>query len=139
MCPRCREPMVAFELEGIEIDQCLECRGVWLDGGELETITERAGVDAGPLTQAVHQQTKRGRRTDLKCPRCGRRMLAIELGDAQPVELDRCPLEHGLWFDAGEMGQLIEQFHQGEAGEVARFMADLFGHDSVNHSKGETI
>ncbi len=32
--------MVAFELEGVEIDRCLACEGTWLDAGELELIVE---------------------------------------------------------------------------------------------------
>ena len=39
--------MVAYELEGIEIDRCLCCDGVWLDAGELEMVTELAGADPG--------------------------------------------------------------------------------------------
>ena len=44
MCPLCNEPLVAFELDGIEIDRCVDCGGVWLDAGELELIAGRAGT-----------------------------------------------------------------------------------------------
>ncbi|MCH2376546.1 MAG: zf-TFIIB domain-containing protein, partial [Planctomycetes bacterium] len=43
MCPGCKEPLVAFELEGIEIDHCVECKGTWLDAGELQMFLELAG------------------------------------------------------------------------------------------------
>jgi Zn-finger nucleic acid-binding protein len=36
------------ERQGIEIDYCPECRGVWLDRGELDKIIERAGATATP-------------------------------------------------------------------------------------------
>ena len=39
MCPLCHEPLVAFELDGVEIDRCVDCGGVWLDAGELESLT----------------------------------------------------------------------------------------------------
>lgn len=41
-CPVCREPDLAMSSrEGIEIDYCPRCRGVWLDRGELDKIIER--------------------------------------------------------------------------------------------------
>ena len=62
MCPVCRQPMVGFEFEGVEIDRCLECGGTWLDAGELEMLTERAGVPSGELGAAL-QRSAGGRRT----------------------------------------------------------------------------
>jgi len=42
-CPTCKEPsLVMTDRQGIEIDYCPECRGVWLDRGELDKIIERA-------------------------------------------------------------------------------------------------
>ena len=42
-CPTCKEPnLVISERQGIEIDYCPECRGVWLDRGELDKILERS-------------------------------------------------------------------------------------------------
>ena len=40
-CPRCRVDLVMSERQGIEIDYCPNCRGVWLDRGELDKIIER--------------------------------------------------------------------------------------------------
>jgi len=42
-CPVCKEvTLVMSDKNGIEIDYCPECRGVWLDRGELDKIIERA-------------------------------------------------------------------------------------------------
>ena len=137
MCPRCREPLVAFELDGVEIDRCLACGGTWLDAGELEWIAERAGVDPGPMTEALRAGRGRGKRTNLKCPRCGRRMRQVIVGQEQAVELDRCRHEHGLWFDRDELEKVVASFAEGEAGAVARFFADLYGHDVRSESEGD--
>lgn len=45
-CPTCRVPLVMSERQGVEIDYCPQCRGVWLDRGELDKIIERSGRDA---------------------------------------------------------------------------------------------
>lgn len=48
-CPTCREvTLVMAERHGIEIDYCPQCRGVWLDRGELGKIIERATPTGAP-------------------------------------------------------------------------------------------
>lgn len=45
-CPACAGTnLVMTERSGIEIDYCPECRGVWLDRGELDKIIERSAND----------------------------------------------------------------------------------------------
>ncbi len=42
-CPTCKDVnLVMSERQGIEIDYCPECRGIWLDRGELDKIIERS-------------------------------------------------------------------------------------------------
>ncbi|MEY4871888.1 MAG: hypothetical protein RLZZ563_1218 [Pseudomonadota bacterium] len=43
-CPVDDETLVMADRNGIEIDYCPKCRGVWLDRGELDKIIERAGT-----------------------------------------------------------------------------------------------
>jgi hypothetical protein len=47
-CPHCAVPLVMSERQGIEIDYCPTCRGIWLDRGELDKIIERAAADMAP-------------------------------------------------------------------------------------------
>lgn len=48
-CPNCTIDLRMSERQGVEIDYCPQCRGVWLDRGELDKIIERAGADAPPM------------------------------------------------------------------------------------------
>lgn len=41
LCPVCKTPLLLSERQGIEIDYCGQCRGIWLDRGELDKILER--------------------------------------------------------------------------------------------------
>ncbi|MBL4928265.1 TFIIB-type zinc ribbon-containing protein [Fuscibacter oryzae] len=55
-CPTDGETLVMADRNGVEIDYCPKCRGVWLDRGELDKIIERAGAaapvrDAAPVYQ----------------------------------------------------------------------------------------
>ncbi|HEX2197013.1 MAG TPA: zf-TFIIB domain-containing protein [Burkholderiales bacterium] len=52
-CPVCSEPdLLMSERQGIEIDYCPKCRGVWLDRGELDKLIDRAAApQAAPSPQ----------------------------------------------------------------------------------------
>ncbi len=41
-CPSCNETLLMSDKNGVEIDYCPNCRGIWLDRGELEKIIERS-------------------------------------------------------------------------------------------------
>lgn len=49
-CPKCNVLLSMMERQGVEIDYCPQCRGVWLDRGELDKIIERTSpaVAAAP-------------------------------------------------------------------------------------------
>lgn len=50
-CPTCASSLVITERSGIEIDYCTQCRGVWLDRGELEKLLKRAATMQRPRRQ----------------------------------------------------------------------------------------
>ncbi|MRJ78191.1 hypothetical protein GEV29_16785 [Aeromicrobium sp. SMF47] len=47
-CPTDGATLVMSERSGIEIDYCPDCRGVWLDRGELDKIIDRAASETAP-------------------------------------------------------------------------------------------
>jgi Zn-finger nucleic acid-binding protein len=55
-CPTDNATLVMSERSGIEIDYCPECRGVWLDRGELDKILERATAEIPPAPAPPQQQ-----------------------------------------------------------------------------------
>lgn len=50
LCPHCQVGLAMSERQGIEIDYCPKCRGVWLDRGELDKIIERNAQQPPPAT-----------------------------------------------------------------------------------------
>ena len=52
-CPNCNVDLVMSERSGIEIDYCPQCRGVWLDRGELDKIIERNAQASAPTPPPV--------------------------------------------------------------------------------------
>jgi Zn-finger nucleic acid-binding protein len=49
-CPVCKIPLVMSDRQGVEIDYCPQCRGVWLDRGELDKIIERSAQETAPVS-----------------------------------------------------------------------------------------
>lgn len=49
-CPNCEVPLVMTERSGVEIDYCPQCRGVWLDRGELDKIIDRSAQSVSDNT-----------------------------------------------------------------------------------------
>ncbi len=47
-CPICDIDLQIAERQGVEIDYCSKCRGVWLDRGELDKIIERSAAELQP-------------------------------------------------------------------------------------------
>ena len=55
-CPVCKDmTLVMADRQGIEVDYCPQCRGVWLDRGELDKIIERAALAMGTSERQATQ------------------------------------------------------------------------------------
>jgi len=48
LCPVCRVDLVMADRQGVEIDYCPKCRGIWLDRGEIDKIIERSLAQDAP-------------------------------------------------------------------------------------------
>jgi len=58
-CPIDGTDLVMSERSGIEIDYCPQCRGVWLDRGELDKIIERVAAYEAPPSPSIQDVRKR--------------------------------------------------------------------------------
>ena len=52
-CPNCDVALAMTDRQGIEIDYCPQCRGVWLDRGELDKLIERASAPSPRAAQSA--------------------------------------------------------------------------------------
>jgi Zn-finger nucleic acid-binding protein len=85
-CPICNVTLQIADRQGVEIDYCPQCRGVWLDRGELDKIIERSTAVpvAGPRVERVqeinHSQEER-HHDDQDYDKYGKRRKKSFLGD----------------------------------------------------------
>ena len=59
-CPVCRVPLSMSDRQGVEIDYCPQCRGVWLDRGELDKIIERSAPAPAQQSRAAPDYARHG-------------------------------------------------------------------------------
>jgi Zn-finger nucleic acid-binding protein len=61
-CPQGHGLLLMTERQGVEVDYCPECRGVWLDRGELDKIVERSVAELGDRDDRDRGDRDRGDR-----------------------------------------------------------------------------
>ncbi|MBE0638701.1 MAG: zf-TFIIB domain-containing protein [Bacteroidales bacterium] len=58
-CPNCNVNLVMTDRSGIEVDYCPDCRGVWLDRGELDKIIERSSQNVRNIQHDSYSEKQR--------------------------------------------------------------------------------
>jgi Zn-finger nucleic acid-binding protein len=97
-CPTCNTDLAETRRDGIEMEVCPSCQGMWLTPKELTDLEDEVfdfGDDEkGSLMLGSSQ-------TELKCPQCAKPMkrFGYRLYD---LEMDFCDDGHGFWLTAGE-------------------------------------
>ena len=117
ICPRCKKDMIVVEYHQIELDYCPSCEGVWFDAGELELLLHSASLDAGELAmdKLVDPPETGSPHKRCKCPICSHAMKETAIGRPE-IYIDVCRQGDGLWFDGGELHQLLTQMAPESAG-----------------------
>lgn len=115
-CPHCpdqRLNLVRDPGTKLEIDVCPECVGIWFDADELAAFFNSSDLferyfEAEPESGDL---SCKGRRS---CPRCGGRLRLSFFGT---TVLDLCDACRGIWFDGGELQQVVENYRKGITGD----------------------
>lgn len=128
-CPSCKYPMIVLEFEGVETDFCSNCEGIWLDAGELELFLEDS-VDKTELINsfsptAVSKEKKR------RCPICNKKMGKTFASKERDIVLDECKNGHGLWFDKGEILEIIKRGSIDKNNSIIKVLEDMY-RDRIN-------
>lgn len=123
--------MIVVEHQKIELDYCLYCQGVWFDAQELELLVESLKKEGAPIAEGdlLVPQSAQVSEKPRQCPICGKNMDKVWLGKSPKVLIDSCPRGHGLWFDGGELNQVLSQCAapgQPGSGNVLSFLGDTF-------------
>lgn len=111
-CPRCSDTLKHEIYEGLQTDRCPQCKGTWLDEGEIVTIldTKEEKFSAHLIEEAINTAftgvPQDEQRSIEKCPKCSRAMQAVNYGYDSGIVIDRCPDAHGVWLDGKEIEKI---------------------------------
>jgi len=124
-CPVCKNAMIVLELAEVEVDYCTDCGGIWLDAGELELLLG----DSQQAKQLLDSFKIDSNRTEKrrKCPICLKKMQKIVVGpSAPPLLIDKCTRGDGLWFDKGELQDILDRATLDKDNKIQKLLADIF-------------
>ena len=100
-CPKCRADMEQIDHDGIEIDRCAHCKGIWFDAGEMELLSNKQA--ASSIDTGSHADSKHLNLIDqYNCPRCGGEMIKKVDPQQRHIWYETCSDCNGSFFDAGE-------------------------------------
>lgn len=100
-CPKCSSAMQSVSYQGVDVDRCTKCAGLWFDMLEEEDLKQLSGseaIDTGSAKTAK-EQNKIGK---IKCPKCTASMLRMVVNGQPHIWYEACPVCYGTYFDAGE-------------------------------------
>jgi membrane associated rhomboid family serine protease len=100
-CPHCVGALEPVAYDGVDLDVCMFCRGLWFDQGELAKFNHfDADFPLGP-GKPIEGEAIGG-----LCPRCGVAMTPMRYAPRVNFEVDRCANCGGVWLDNGEIRKI---------------------------------
>ncbi len=99
-CPKCKKDSLTYfnTSEGVVLDFCGECFGIWFDKNELAHY-----VELSQDIPEIKEMKSSARQTDLSCPKCPGKLEELPFSSKSDLLVDRCPQCAGIFFDAGEL------------------------------------
>src|SRR5260370_34446210 len=106
-CPDCQSELKVAKLKGINIHECIKCKGKWFERSELIRAKNKAddglrwldfdpfGEDAEKLSVASDGKP---------CPRCVKKMQSLAYSQSKVV-IDKCQSCQGVWLAHGELAK----------------------------------
>ncbi len=105
-CPSCKNPFEVRHVQGVEVDFCKKCGGLFLDAGEAEA----QGIETHALFGVGAEAAKVVGGSDRKCPAHEGVMMTVEVTkqNGQAVQIERATCCGGLFLDPGEQTGLAD-------------------------------
>ena len=97
--------MEQVDYEGVEIDRCTICSGIWFDAGEIDALRGKqaaAAIDTGDAKIGEQSNDM----DNYQCPRCSGAMVKVVDPQQTHIWYETCHACHGSYLDAGEFKDL---------------------------------
>jgi Zn-finger nucleic acid-binding protein len=119
-CPDCDVDLVEGKRDGVDMEICPSCRGMWLTCGELAQLEDEVfdfgDEEKGSLTLVSTPSNR-------KCPQCGKAMKSFEYR-FYDLQMDFCEELHGYWLVADEDKRVLELMRKEEKNLARKVLAE---------------
>jgi Zn-finger nucleic acid-binding protein len=109
-CPDCNAQLAQKKRDGVEMEICPSCNGMWLTRDELTQLEDEVfdfgDNEKGSLMLGCDPSSR-------KCPQCAKPMKTFEYRE-YGLQLDFCEDQHGFWLDAGEDKRVLDLMKEEE-------------------------
>jgi Zn-finger nucleic acid-binding protein len=132
LCPVDGHDLKPAKLLTLQIDQCPDCKGVWLDRDELRLAKDHADPDLNWVDFEIwkHPDLFTVEPRHLKCPQGHSELVAVRYGETK-VTVDYCGTCQGVWLDRGEFKRIIDALEN----EVTSKTASEYINASIQEAK----
>ena len=113
-CPKCElGELIPQAHDGVTIDVCTKCSGIWLHKGELNKM---AHPHEGDLEYCSTEHIAEDRISDCNCPQCKDvKLKKVNFVSYSDIVLEYCSKCEGIWLDRGELDAInaeIDKLHK---------------------------
>jgi len=119
-CPNCSADLVQKARDGVEMEVCPSCQGMWLSRQELveleDEVFDFGDDEKGSLMLGSTPSTR-------KCPQCGNLMKTFEYR-FYDLEIDFCEQQHGYWLEANEDKRVLALMKEEEKNLGRKVLAE---------------
>ena len=108
ICPKCKGNTEKVTYEGITVDRCIGCKGIWFDMLEAEDLKKIKGSEV--IDVGDPKNGKKYRKIgNINCPKCDTPMVKMVDEEKHHIWFEKCKLCSGMWFDAGQFTDYKEK------------------------------
>jgi Zn-finger nucleic acid-binding protein len=121
-CPSCKKTMEIVNVEGLDIDRCPSCGGLFFDNFEIQKVEKKLAIKSHELLEndAKREFRNRPESPKLPCPKCeGIIMLRKSRSTRAVAAIEVCGKCGGIWAEAG----VLSEIHAEENSEEGRARA----------------
>ncbi|MDP3770223.1 MAG: zf-TFIIB domain-containing protein [Candidatus Sungbacteria bacterium] len=107
-CPNCKNELKKITYKDVELDQCLNCEGMWLDGDELRVVKDRKDELLRWLDLDLFADAQKfaGGYSSMRCPKDNDSLYEISYDNAD-IKVDVCKVCKGVWLDKEELDKIV--------------------------------
>lgn len=102
ICKRCDTDMQTVFYEGVAIQLCMDCKGIFLTRKKLEIIENSCEIEISEDTPIP----RNGPEVRRHCPNCNILMKKVKHGSIRATVVDYCDDCNGIWLDKGEIASI---------------------------------